>query len=48
MAIVDAGGRYLDEYQIEKDKNKLYPVAMIGFTKEIYPSVKKALEVPRD
>ena len=46
MAIVDAGGRYLDEYQIEKDKNKLYPVAMIGFTKEIYPSVKKALEVP--
>ena len=30
--------------KMEKDKDKLYPVAMIGFTEEVYPSVKKALE----
>jgi hypothetical protein len=44
MAMVDAGGRLLDEFKLEKDKDKLYPVAMIGFTDELYPSVKKALE----
>jgi len=44
MAMIDAGGRLLDEFKLEKDKDKLYPVAMIGFTDELYPSVKKALE----
>jgi hypothetical protein len=31
-------------YQKDKDKNLLYPIASVGATKDIYPSVKRAME----
>ena len=34
------------DYQKDKDLNLLYPIASVGFTQEIYPSVKHAIETP--